>query len=57
MLTAKEAASYMDLSIGHLYKLTMRKEIPFYKPTGRKLYFDREELNAWMHSNKEGGQK
>lgn len=55
MMTAKEAAKYMSISVGHLYKLTMRKEIPFHKPTCGKLYFDSEELCTWMHTNKKGG--
>lgn len=55
MMTAKEAAKYMSISVGHLYKLTMRKEIPFHKPTCGKLYFDSEELCTWMHTNKKRG--
>jgi len=26
--------------------------IPSYKPNGKKLYFNREELNSWLLSNK-----
>lgn len=57
MLTAKEAAKYMRMSVGHIYKLTMRKEIPFFKPTGGKLYFDVQELDEWMHSDRKEAAK
>lgn len=57
MMTAKEAAKYMRMSVGHIYKLTMRKEIPYYKPTGGRLYFDALELDEWMHSDRKEAAK
>ena len=30
----------------------MRKDIPFYKPEGKTIYFDRLELEAWMKRNR-----
>ena len=57
MLTAKEAAKYMGMSLGHIYKLTMRKEIPHHQPTGGKLYFDVQELDEWMHSDRKEAAK
>lgn len=47
LLTTKEAADYLRLSTSHLYRLTMLKQIPFVKPTG-KLLFDIEDLKNWM---------
>ncbi len=52
VLTLEEAAEYLSVSESHLYKLTSGKEIPCSKPTGKKLYFKREELNEWMLSNR-----
>lgn len=57
MMTAKEAAKYMRMSVGHIYKLTMRKEIPYHKPTGGRLYFDENELREWMHSDRKEAAK
>lgn len=52
VLTLEEAAEYLSVSESHLYKLTSAKEIPCSKPTGKKLYFKRVELNEWMLSNR-----
>nr|WP_294075796.1 helix-turn-helix domain-containing protein [Prevotella sp. UBA4952] len=47
VLTSDEAAIYLGISKSFLYKLTMSKEIPHYKPNGKICYFEREELNRW----------
>ena len=52
VLTSDEAARYMGLSKSYLYKLTARKQIPHYKPMGKVCYFNREELEAWLQSNR-----
>jgi len=51
VLTFKEALLYTGLSASSLYKLVMRRLVPHSKPTGRKLYFDAEQLRLWMLSN------
>lgn len=45
VLTFEEACSYMGISESLLYKLTAAKEVPHYKPRGKMLYFDKEELD------------
>ena len=52
VLTSDEAAMYMGISKSYLYKLTMRKEIPHYKPMGKVVYFNRSELEQWLQSNR-----
>ena len=52
VLTSSEAAQYLGISMSYLYKLTMARAIPHYKPTGKLCYFDREELEAWLHGNR-----
>lgn len=52
VLTSDEAAKYMGISKSYLYKLTMRHEIPFYRPTGKMCYFNRTELEAWLQQNR-----
>lgn len=52
VLTSDEAARYMGISKSYLYKLTMRQQIPHYKPNGKMCYFNREELEAWLQSNR-----
>jgi len=51
-LTFKEAAKYLDYSESHLYKLTGRKAIRYYHPGGKKIYFDRKDLDEFMHRGK-----
>ncbi len=48
VLTMREAAILTGLSLSHLYKLTSTNGIPHYKPTGKAIYFNREELEGWM---------
>lgn len=53
VLNFNEAAVYIEVSHSHLYKLTSTGTIPAYKPNGKKLYFNREELNRWLLSNRQ----
>lgn len=52
VLTSDEAAVYLGVSKSFLYKLTMRKEIPHYKPNGKLCFFERLELNRWAEQGR-----
>lgn len=52
VLTSDEAAKYMGVSKSYLYKLTMRQQIPHYKPMGKMVYFNRLELETWLQANR-----
>lgn len=52
MLTMNEVCHLTGLSKATIYIKTSQKEIPHYKPTGGKIYFDRSEIEAWMRSGK-----
>ena len=52
-LNFAEACKYIDVSPSHLYKLTSTKQIPHFCPQGKKLYFKREELDAWLQRNRQ----
>lgn len=52
VLTSAEAARYMGVSQSHLYKLTMGRKVPYYKPMGKVVYFNRLELEKWLQSNR-----
>lgn len=52
VLTSDEAARYMGISKSYLYKLTMRQQIPHYKPMGKMCYFNRAELEGWLQNNR-----
>ena len=57
VLNFNEAARYLELSHSHLYKLTSAGNIPFYKPNGKKLYFNRAELDTWLLRNRNSTQE
>ena len=50
-LNFKEAREYLDLSNSKLYKLTRNGDIPYYKPTGKLIYFNKQELDEWVCQN------
>jgi len=52
VLTSAEAARYLGISKSYLYKLTMTRAIPHYKPLGKLCYFNREELEKWLQANR-----
>lgn len=51
-LTLEEAAAYLDISRSYLYKLTSRGEIPHFKPRGKRVYFLKADLNAYLLQNR-----
>lgn len=52
VLTIDDTVLLTGLSKSYLYALTSRKEIPYYKPNGKQIYFDRAEVEAWMKQNR-----
>lgn len=48
ILTVEEASEFLGLSTSRLYKMTSNKEIPHYKPGGKKIYLNRQELEQWI---------
>lgn len=47
-LTFKEACAYLGYAPSYLYKLTYKKTIPHYKPTGKMIFFSKAELDEWV---------
>lgn len=47
VLTIDEVCVLTGLSKSHLYKLTMKQQIPHYKQA-KHLYFEREEVESWL---------
>ena len=52
VLDIKDVVQLTGLSKSYVYKLTCRKEIPYYKPNGKLIYFDRQEVENWMKQNR-----
>ena len=51
VLSFDEACQYTGISRSYMYKLTARGEIPFSKPRGKLIYFDKEKLDKWLLSH------
>jgi len=52
VLTLEEAALFMGISKSSLYKMTHKHELPFYRPNGKLIYFEKAELLKWMRQNR-----
>lgn len=52
VLTLDEVALVTGLSKGHIYRLTSTHGIPHYKPNGRNLYFNKNEVEEWLLRNR-----
>lgn len=53
VLTFNDVCKYLDISASHLYKLTSQKQIPHFCPQGKKLYFNRTEVDQWLMRNRQ----
>jgi len=47
-LTLQEAADYLGVSVNSIYTYVNKRILPYYKPTGRRLYFSIEDLNRFI---------
>lgn len=52
ILSFKEASKYLNLSHSTMYKYTSTNVIAHYKPTGKKIFFKKEDLDIWILKNK-----
>jgi len=50
VMSINEVIDYIGISKAHCYKLTSAQKIPFSK-RGRKLYFDKNEIDNWLLAN------
>ena len=46
------AAGYLKISKSHLYQLTSKGLIAHYKPAGKKIYFDKADLDEYLRRNR-----
>ena len=45
ILTVEDVVNYTGFSQKQIYKLTSTRTIPHYKPSGRKLFFKKDEID------------
>ncbi len=51
VLSFSQGCEFLGYKKSYVYKLTHSGIIPFSKPNGKKIFFDREKLEAWMLGN------
>lgn len=52
VLSIDDVVMLTGLSKSHVYKLTSSRQLPFYKPNGKLMYFDKKEIEEWMRQNR-----
>jgi excisionase family DNA binding protein len=52
MMTSDETAKFMGVSMSYLYKLSFKRELPSYKPGGKKMYFRKGDVIDWLSKHK-----
>jgi excisionase family DNA binding protein len=57
VLNFEEVAAYTGLSKSYLYKLTCSGGIPCYKPQGKHIYFNKQEIDQWLMQNRKATTK
>jgi excisionase family DNA binding protein len=57
VLTFQQACEYLGYKKSYVYKLTSAGILPFSKPNGKSIFFDRQKLEAWMLSNDNSSQE
>ena len=51
-LTFKDACAYLGYAPSYLYKLTYKSIVPHYKPTGKIIFFSKNELDEWIFKSR-----
>lgn len=46
------AADYLDVSKSHIYQLTCHGLIGHYKPAGKRIYFEKSDLDEYLKRNR-----
>ena len=52
VLSVEEAARFMDIARSSLYKMTSDRSIPFYRPNGKMIYFEKADILEWIRKNR-----
>ena len=52
VLNINELSHYTGYSKSYIYKLTSRNAIPYFKPSGKSVFFDRVEIDTWLLRNR-----
>lgn len=53
ILNVEELSDYTGFKKSYIYKLVYSNLIPFSKPNGKLLFFDRQKIDEWLLSGSE----
>lgn len=51
ILNTDELSDYTGFKKSYIYKLVHHNLIPYSKPNGKKLFFERKKIDIWLLSN------
>ncbi|MBL7878298.1 MAG: helix-turn-helix domain-containing protein [Chryseobacterium gambrini] len=51
ILNVEELSDYTGFSKSSIYKLVHKSQIPYSKPNGKLLFFDRKKIDDWLLQN------
>jgi prophage regulatory protein len=52
ILTVEDLINYTGFSRSYIYKLVHKSVIPYSKPNGKTLFFQKNEIDEWLLQNK-----
>ena len=52
VLTVEEAAKFIGMARSSLYKMTSDQTIPFYRPNGKMIFFEKSDILSWIRKNR-----
>lgn len=52
VLNLEEAATFLGIAKSTLYKMTHLDQIPYFKPSGKLIFFEKKTLIEWVHKAK-----
>lgn len=52
VLNLEEAATFLGIANSTLYKMTHENHLPYFKPSGKFIFFEKKALLDWVHGAK-----
>lgn len=51
ILTLNELVTYTGYKKSYIYRLTHSNKIPYSRPSGGMIFFDKDQIDSWLMSN------
>ena len=53
VFTLDEVCKYTGYKKSYIYQLTSNNKVPYSRPSGGAIFFDREDIETWLLQNKQ----